>query len=307
MYDLCWYIGADHKMFSSHVTNAHLLRDSYHYEAWKVSVVEKLSDNGLELRNSAPVELDTLVWKAWQFVLLGLDALKLEFCCPICEAVEFIDRDRPMRHHLDLLANDDSIRPHRWSILALYPDFVSHPVFDDDFPHSVDRTQEFHLRKLAPGVRTPASTATQARSELSTETATTADELLFTTPEVQLAPLKEKEHAAHPHTLSETFEIGAQFRSSPFFFGSKAPVLEPGRASMQVDFESLGSYPLPFDHGMNQGLDFSYSASCPATLDSGNRPLDLENTSRTSSSAQRDDTTIGESPHGGIGSASSLP
>ncbi|KAK4976708.1 hypothetical protein LTR42_002753 [Elasticomyces elasticus] len=290
----------NHRSFSSHITDAHLLLDAYHYQAWKLYVVEKLTDTGLELRNSATAKLDTLIWKAWQFVLLGLDALKLEFCCPICEAVEYIDRDRPMRHHLNLLADDDSIRPYRWSILALYPDFVSHPIFNDELPRSVDRIQEFHLRKITPGVQKAASTETRGRSELSTETATTAGDFLFTASEPRLAYPNENERVPRWHSLSETFEIGAQFGSSPFFFGSTRPVLESGRASMQVDFESLGSYPLPFDNGMDRGgsLSSAHPTSWSSTLDveaaqTGAGPRDLGNTSRTSSSAQGDDTIIG--------------
>jgi len=145
----CLFLARDHGCLDTHIRENHLLRDAFHFKIWVAHVEEKLAESGYALLGNKSVLKRACIWKAWRLDLLSLDTVELPLNCPFCHEFEYVSHGRPVTHHLSLLTDNVSLVPYRWSIMSLFPDFISHPAFNDELPHSIDRIQEFRLRKMS--------------------------------------------------------------------------------------------------------------------------------------------------------------
>ena len=147
---LCRLQCLDHQGFYMHMMEVHMLRTAQHFHTWTAHVLQMLVVSGYELQSSSLEQDPACVWKAWRFTLLSLDTVNLNLRCPACDIVEVVEDGRPVMHHLSMLANHKTLSHHRRQILALFPDFGSHPVFEDIFPCRVQHVQVFRVKKFTP-------------------------------------------------------------------------------------------------------------------------------------------------------------
>lgn len=159
---ICHSQCGNHQTFYEHLVEDHIIEDASHFHAWMEHVCDQLTEAGFDLPYSKKPEnpafgraawASTLrdpacTWKTWRFIVSGIGRVNLKVCCPVpdCGGSDDIYDGSPAAHHLSLLATDSRILSRRREILALFPDFSSHPVFDDLCPGQVDRTQVFRLK-----------------------------------------------------------------------------------------------------------------------------------------------------------------
>ncbi|OCL08970.1 hypothetical protein AOQ84DRAFT_30485 [Glonium stellatum] len=104
--------------FHGHI-NEHTISDIDHFTAWRDGISPRMTDN------SAP-------WQIW--VIARADS---NIVCPICNTNAEFEWDslrRSVSHQLSLLKPPKELYQYREQILSLYPDFSTHPVFDDVMP-----------------------------------------------------------------------------------------------------------------------------------------------------------------------------
>jgi hypothetical protein len=121
---------ASHSDFSEHLTTSHLVVDASHFRAFRASC---------QTFNFISMQLP---WKPWE-----LHSQKDEnFACTYCHEDElgFTNSAYGIAHHLNLLADEKSIKPHRQAILRLWPEFRSHSVFEDVRP-GVSRASHWYI------------------------------------------------------------------------------------------------------------------------------------------------------------------
>lgn len=121
---LCKLLLRDRGEFAAHLQSVHLTTDSAHLAKFQESVANTI--NG-----SFPNNLIWKIWKTWIVKFPHWDTVK-SMLCPTCGQPASTGRpvDR-IDHHLQLLPDQNEVRPYRWDILRLCPDFGTHPVFDD--------------------------------------------------------------------------------------------------------------------------------------------------------------------------------
>lgn len=134
---MCSVLRTTHAEFAIHLAESHMHKDSQHFGIWIVHVEETLTTHGYapldqssgsnirELLRSAPV------WKPWRFALMSSDMVKVCLRCPECKTSEDINDSTMAAHHLDMLDKSNDLHLYRRKILALCPQFASHPVFED--------------------------------------------------------------------------------------------------------------------------------------------------------------------------------
>ena len=116
---LCELLLHDHGEFAAHLQSVHLTTDSAHLTKFQESVANIIYKNGYQR---------DVIWYPW-WVERGCDTIK-SMVCPTCGQPASTQVDR-IDHHLQLLPDQNGVRPYRWDILRLCPDFGTHPVFDD--------------------------------------------------------------------------------------------------------------------------------------------------------------------------------
>lgn len=119
---MCGYACDNHTAFEDHFDTMHVVRmpQRSHFQAWRqyAGYNPSVKDDVMELKP----------WMEWFFhPSKGGETLQ----CPDCV---FAIRSREVsmvKHHMDMLADPNEIRPVRRQVLRLYPGFYSHPVWDD--------------------------------------------------------------------------------------------------------------------------------------------------------------------------------
>lgn len=121
---LCELLLHNHGEFATHLQSVHLTTDSAHLAKFQESVANFTSNYGL------PRDIIWYPWKVWY----DYDTVE-SMVCPTCGQPASTRRpvDR-IDHHLQLLPDQNEVRPYRWDILRLCPNFGTHPVFDDVRP-----------------------------------------------------------------------------------------------------------------------------------------------------------------------------
>lgn len=98
-----------------HLTNDHLVTDSVHYQTICAQ---------FESIKGYP-------WKRWSVEYSYADkSIHCNHCSGTIHSTRFVK----FEHHISLLRDPEEIRPYRRAILALWPEFGTHPVFDDVLP-----------------------------------------------------------------------------------------------------------------------------------------------------------------------------
>jgi Zinc finger, C2H2 type len=116
---LCELLLGNHGEFAAHLQSVHLTTDSAHLAKFQESVA-----------NIIPVyefQRD-VIWSPW-----GARHVPKNTVCPTCGQPASTRVDR-IDHHLQLLPDQNEVRPYRWDIFRLCPNFGTHPVFDDVRP-----------------------------------------------------------------------------------------------------------------------------------------------------------------------------
>ena len=116
---LCNILLGNHGGFAAHLQSVHLTTDSAHLAKFRESVANIISEYGYQR---------DVIWYPWM-VEYGCDTVK-SMVCPTCGQPASTQVDR-IDHHLQLLPDQNGVRPYRWDILRLCPRFGAHPVFDD--------------------------------------------------------------------------------------------------------------------------------------------------------------------------------
>lgn len=117
---LCKLLLRNYRGFTAHLQSDHLTTDSTHLAQFRESVANVVSPDGL-------------IWETWGVQYPHWDTMK-PMLCPTCGQLASTRRLAGMvDHHLQLL-DQNEVRPYRWDILRLCPDFGTHPVFDDARP-----------------------------------------------------------------------------------------------------------------------------------------------------------------------------
>lgn len=119
---LCELLLHNHGEFAVHLRSVHLTTDSAHLAKFQESVANIIHKIWRDV-----------IWYPWE-VRYDCDTVK-SMVCPTCGQPASTRRpvDR-IDHHLQLLPDQNEVRPYRWDILRLCPNFGTHPVFDDVRP-----------------------------------------------------------------------------------------------------------------------------------------------------------------------------
>jgi len=142
--------------FRTHLIDIHVHTNSPHFGIWITHVEETLKDHGyasVDAKTGGTIrELlrKANVWTAWRFVLMNSHTVDVQFRCPECSAPEKVTGNMTAVHHLSMLGRFAELRAYRREILALCPQFASHPVFKDI--HASQQFKEphaFRLRKVS--------------------------------------------------------------------------------------------------------------------------------------------------------------
>lgn len=98
-----------------HLTNDHFITDSVHYQ----TICAQLKS------------IERYPWVKWFAEYSYFDkSIHCNHCSEMIHCTHFGE----FEHHLSLLRDPEEIRPYRRAILALWPEFGTHPVFDDVLP-----------------------------------------------------------------------------------------------------------------------------------------------------------------------------
>ena len=137
----------DHQSFQKHLVDTHILKELDHFQKWS-SAVEGMISSTYEWIGTPPTGDAT--WTPWRLTLLGADHIDLEIHCPECKEIEAIEAGGPITHHLGMLVQPEHLSPYREEILDLYPEFATHPVFDDIHGCQSAIVQAFRLKRIGP-------------------------------------------------------------------------------------------------------------------------------------------------------------
>jgi hypothetical protein len=118
---LCELLLGNHGEFAAHLQSVHLTTDSAHLAEF-LEFVANTIDVFVSRRD--------VIWYPWR--VWHDPGTMQSMVCPACGQPASTRRpvDR-IDHHLQLLPDQNEVRPYRWDILRLWPDFGAHPVFDD--------------------------------------------------------------------------------------------------------------------------------------------------------------------------------
>lgn len=191
---ICSILRTTHAEFGIHLAESHMHKDSQHFGIWIVHVEETLTTHGYtpldqssgsnirELLRSAPV------WKPWRFALMSSDMVKVCLRCPECKASEDINDSTMATHHLSMLDKSNDLCLYRRKILALCPQFASHPVFEDlrvpdhiSEPHVIRLRQSSNIGTKGAPLATYHSDSVEIRKPMGSTT-----DGLFSTPPSRL-------------------------------------------------------------------------------------------------------------------------
>ena len=118
---LCKLLLYNHEEFTAHLQSVHLTMDSAHLAKFQESVASFIWRFAFQYVN----------WHPWK-VQFGREDTVQSIVCPTCGQPASTQRPvDSIDHHLQLLPDQNEVRPYRWDILRLCPDFGAHPVFDD--------------------------------------------------------------------------------------------------------------------------------------------------------------------------------
>lgn len=175
---MCTTSWASHLEFTSHLVEVHLHRNSQHFKIWVAHVGEALACRGYtpldQSHGSTISEIlqAAIVWKPWRFVLMNSDDVSVDLRCPDCKIAESIRGNTMAVHQLSMLNRFEELFSRRHDILALYPQFATHPVFEDlHIPGQVSQPHVIRLQSTSnlrsdKGPSTPRRQG-RRRSELS--------------------------------------------------------------------------------------------------------------------------------------------
>ena len=135
----------EHQSLREHLVDAHVLRDLKHFQNW-TSAVKKTVNSSYEWIGT-PLKRDA-AWKPWRLTLLGAGDINLDIRCPECNEIKMIEASGPIIHHLGMLDQSEHLFPYREAILDLYPEFATHPVFEDIYGCQSDIVQVFRLKRI---------------------------------------------------------------------------------------------------------------------------------------------------------------
>lgn len=164
---MCKALRATHADFAFHLVELHMHKDAQHFGIWLAHVAETLTAHGYapldQTRKSTMGELlrSAVVWKPWRFALMSSHTVSFRLRCPECKTSENIDSNTMAAHHLSMLDCSDELSLHRKNILALCPQFASHPVFQD--LHVAGQVSEPHVVRLQQASNTKAKENSLAR------------------------------------------------------------------------------------------------------------------------------------------------
>ena len=210
---ICKSTHADHEVFREHLLANHIIKNNQHYRIWMDHVEETLDNCSVTFDRSPTGLSEACVWKAWRFDWPATVKANIKLHCPACNVAESVGHGNAARHHLSILTDNETLLRFRREILALYPNFATHPVFDDLLPpHKINRVQDFRMKKA----RLTSKSSEPDPGLIRKKPAKGDDALLHRVD----TPLPELQPALH-HTLSEPctnpfelFGIGEQFPSS---------------------------------------------------------------------------------------------
>jgi hypothetical protein len=149
---MCSALRATHVDFAFHLVELHMHKDAQHFGIWLAHVAETLITHGYapldQARNNTIGGLlqSAIVWKPWRFALMSSHTVSFRLRCPECKTSENIDSNTMAAHHLSMLDCSHELYLHRENILALCPQFASHPVFQD--LHVAGQVSEPHVVRL---------------------------------------------------------------------------------------------------------------------------------------------------------------
>lgn len=111
---VCEFQSSSLQDLHDHIDAVHLVLDPEHFSEWKMTISKSIS---------GPL----LPWKGCDIVRAPNNPI-----CPVCNNTT--PPGLHATHHLDLLRDSKELHRYREQILKLYPEFGSHPVFDDVMP-----------------------------------------------------------------------------------------------------------------------------------------------------------------------------
>lgn len=117
---ICKYSCNDHAAFENHMDETHLVgKQQSHFQHWR---------DYARSRNGWKISEKFKPWTYWE------PQTERDACGPFrCPSCDFRTRVWvcATKHHIGMLADSEKIRPYRREILKLYPDFATHPVWND--------------------------------------------------------------------------------------------------------------------------------------------------------------------------------
>ena len=118
---LCKLLLRNHGEFAAHLQSVHLTTDSTHLTQFRESVAS----------STWMYKYEDVIWYPWSVKGSCMETVK-SMVCPTCGQQASTQRSvNRIDHHLQLLPDQNEVRPYRWDILRLCPDFGTYPVFDD--------------------------------------------------------------------------------------------------------------------------------------------------------------------------------
>lgn len=116
---ICSIACDDHASFALHLCETHLIKggEKEHFRLWRDGVASNIRQHSKVLQP----------WTSWV-----VKNIRAEIICTACGSLGSSGRHgSKLNHHISMQVDPEDIRPYRREILKLYPDFASHPVFDD--------------------------------------------------------------------------------------------------------------------------------------------------------------------------------
>lgn len=159
--------------FRNHLIEVHMHANPHHFRIWVTHVEDTLVAHGyVPLHASTGGSIRELlcnatIWTAWRFVLMNSHTVDVKFRCPECNIIESVTGSMTSVHHLSMLDRFEELYPYRREVLALCPQFASHPVFKDlHVPEQIKEPYAFRLQQVGNS-RTAKASSAQTNSEQS--------------------------------------------------------------------------------------------------------------------------------------------
>ncbi|OCL15100.1 hypothetical protein AOQ84DRAFT_136847 [Glonium stellatum] len=128
---LCKALLCNHDRFITHLEYDHFIADPAHFSKFKESTNDMpLPGPRYSWKSWMPHSYLTVLGSNWTMVGSNWTGLQGRTCPTYRQPASSGDRPGHVDHHLQLRADLD-VRPYRWDILRLWPEFDSHPVFND--------------------------------------------------------------------------------------------------------------------------------------------------------------------------------